>query len=112
MSRDIIKITDAAKTYINQRCDGVTTILGVKINGKGCSGHSYEYSLVDPSKVGRTDETILWPGGGITISSLSVMHMIGSTLDVRSSIMEEYLIWENPNAENLCGCGESFSIQS
>jgi iron-sulfur cluster assembly protein len=112
MNRDVVTITDAAKEYINQRCDGINTIVGVKINGKGCSGHSYEYTLVNPVQVGAMDETIMWPGGGLTISAFSLMYMIGSRLDVRKSIMEEILVWDNPSAVDHCGCGESFSLKA
>jgi iron-sulfur cluster assembly protein len=111
MSRDVVTITEAARSYINQRCDGVSTIVGVKINNKGCSGHSYEYSLIDPSRVGPMDETILWPGGGLSISALSVMYLLGSTLDTKISDMEEYLVWENPQVTDHCGCGSSFSLR-
>lgn len=112
MKRDIVIITDAAKSYINQRCDGVNTVVSVRINGKGCSGHSYEYTLVDPLTVGPIDELITWPGGGLMISALSIMHMVGSRLDVRTSIMEEVLVWDNPSAVDHCGCGESFSLKA
>ncbi len=112
MRGTIVNVTEDAKQYINQRCDGTNTVLGVRITSKGCSGHMYEYSMVDPSKIGPMDETITWDGGGLTISALSVMHMIGSTLDVKKSPMEEYLVWRNPNAENHCGCGDSFSLNS
>ena len=111
MPKDVVNITDGAKKYINQRCDGLSTIVGIRINGKGCSGHAYEYFLVDPEKVSPMDEKILWPGGGLVISATSLMYMIGSTLDVKSTAMEEHLYWENPNAVNHCGCGESFSIK-
>ena len=110
--RDIVKITDAAKRYINQRCDGVNSVVGIRINGKGCSGHAYEYFLVHPASIGPMDELVMWPGGGVSIAALSVMYMIGSTLDVKSSSMEEHLFWTNPNAADHCGCGESFSLKS
>lgn len=112
MRKDAVTVTESARSYINQRCDGIKTILEVKINGKGCSGHSYEYSLVDPSTVGPMDETILWPGGGLTIAALSVMHLLGSTLDTMVSELEEYLVWDNPHATGHCGCGSSFSIRA
>lgn len=112
MRKDVVTVTDAARSYINQRCDGVSTILGVKINGKGCSGHSYEYYLIDPSTVSPMDETMLWPGGGLSISALSVMHLLGSVLDTKISEMEEYLVWDNPQATGHCGCGTSFSLRA
>jgi len=112
MKRDIVTITEDARNYINQRCDGINTILGVSVNSKGCSGHQYEYRLIDPKIVSPLDETILWPGGGISISGRSVMFLIGSVLDIKRDNMQELLQWENPNATNHCGCGESFSVKT
>jgi iron-sulfur cluster assembly protein len=112
MKRDIVTVTDGARIYINQRCDGVNTILGVSVNSKGCSGHQYEYKLIDPRTVGPMDETILWPGGGISISARSVMFLIGANLDIKRDGMQEHLQWGNPNATNHCGCGESFSMKT
>lgn len=112
MRRDIISVTQEARDYINQRCDGVTAILGISINSKGCSGHQYEYKLVDPTKIGPMDEKITWPGGGIMISARSVMYLIGAVLGVKKDEMQEHLEWQNPNADNHCGCGESFSLKT
>ena len=108
--RSIVNVTENAKNYINSRCNGTGKILRASVNGKGCSGHMYEYSLVEPATAGPADEIITWDGGGITIPALSVMYLIGSTLDVKSSMIEEFLYWSNPNASNQCGCGESFSF--
>ena len=109
---NVVQITDAAKRYISERCNGQSMVLLVKINGKGCSGHSYEYSLVDPNTLGKFDEIVIWTGGGLAIDSTSVVHVIGSTLDLRTSMIEEVLFWVNPHASNPCGCGESFALRS
>lgn len=111
MTKSLITVTDQAKEYINQRIAGTNMLLGVRVTNKGCSGHTYEYQLVDPSKIAPHDETMTWPGGGITISALSVMYLLGSTLDIRTNMFESILVWNNPQAFNHCGCGESFSVK-
>lgn len=108
--KSVVNITPAAREYINLRCNGTEKLLRASVNSKGCSGHMYEYALVGPETIGPADETITWPGGGLTIPARSVMYLIGSTLDVKSSMLEEFLFWSNPNAANQCGCGESFSF--
>ena len=110
MKREIVTVTEAAKNYLNDRCDGGKYLVGIKINNRGCSGHSYEYSLVDPAMTGPMDETITWSGGGLTIAATSVMFMLGSTLDLKTTIMESYLQWENPQTTDPCGCGTSFGL--
>jgi iron-sulfur cluster assembly protein len=110
MRADPVIITDSAREYINQRCDGGTFLVSIRINNKGCSGHSYEYGLIEKHNAKRFDEVILWTGGGIVIDAASVMHLLGSTLGLKTSIMESYLYWENPQAVDPCGCGTSFAL--
>jgi len=107
---DVITITQPARDYINQRCSNGRYLMSIKINNKGCSGHSYEYGLVEPVAVGKFDEVIAWDGGGVSINAASVMHLLGSTLDLKTTIMENYLVWTNPHAVDTCGCGISFAL--
>lgn len=110
MKSDIITVTPTARSYINERLDGDGLLL-TTINNKGCSGNSIEYRVIYPYDVGKFDEMILWEGGGIVIHSSSVMGLLGSTLDVKTTMIENYLVWENPQAVNKCGCGTSFELK-
>ena len=64
---EVVSITPAAKDYINERCDGGNLLMTIKINNKGCSGHSYDYGLAEPDTAKKWDEVITWDGGGIII---------------------------------------------
>lgn len=108
----IITITPAARDYINQRCDHGKYLMSIKINNKGCSGHSYDYGLTEPELVSKWDEVIVWDGGGVVISADSIMHLFGSQLDLKTNFMEQYLTWENPQATDHCGCGSSFALKT
>ena len=108
---EVITITPAAREYINQRCAG-KHLMSIKINTKGCSGHSYDYALTAADTVGKWDEVIAWDGGGVVISADSIMHLFGSTLDLKNNFMEQYLTWDNPQATDHCGCGTSFALKT
>jgi iron-sulfur cluster assembly protein len=112
MDTTVVTVTDAARRYITDRCDNGKYLVSIKVNNKGCSGHSYEYGLVDPHAVDKFDEVIKWTNGGIAICASSVMYLIGSTLDLKTDIMENYLIWENPHVADICGCGTSFGFRT
>lgn len=103
----LISITDSAKRFISERYDG--KLLSVEINNKGCSGNSYVYKQAEFSDVEKYDEIVRFDNSGLLIKSNSIIKLIGSTLDLSESILESKLVWINPNAINLCGCGESFS---
>jgi iron-sulfur cluster assembly accessory protein len=107
---DVVTITESARQYLNQRCGCEDQLVSIKVNNRGCSGHSYEYSVITADKVKKMDEVIRWPGGGICIAAESVMHVLGSTLDLKTTIIESYLVWINPQAVDICGCGTSFAL--
>ena len=110
MNRAIVTVTDAAKDYINSLCLDGMSFVSVRINNNGCSGHSYEYGLVNKHDIQKFDETFTWIGGGLVIDAASVMHLLGSTLDLKTTIMESYLHWKNPQVIDTCGCGVSFTL--
>lgn len=98
--------------YISSRCGSADRVMMVRVNTKGCSGHKYEYSMVGKGDLAAHDEMVEWQGGGIAIDSRSLIYLLGSTLDVKSDISGTALVWNNPNAQNLCGCGESFALKT
>lgn len=104
----LVTITESAKKFISDRYPG--KLLSIEINNKGCSGNSYVYKTVDFLDVEKFDEVIRFDNSGLLIKSNSIIKLIGSTLDLSENIIESKLIWVNPNAKNLCGCGESFSV--
>jgi iron-sulfur cluster assembly protein len=109
---DAITITQPARDYINDRCNNGKYLMSIKINNKGCSGHSYDYGLANSDTVGKYDEVIVWDGGGVVIAADSIMYLCGSTLDLKTDFMEQYLVWENPQATDHCGCGTSFALKT
>ena len=78
----------------------------LKINRRGCSGNSYQMDFVESSN--PFDECITIPGGTLVIDHLSVMFIAGTTIDWIDNGLEQRFVFNNPNAINHCGCGESF----
>ena len=40
---------------------------------------------------------------------MSLMHVLGTTIDWEDNIMGKKFVFKNPNASSQCGCGKSFS---
>ena len=109
--KSIITVTDSAKAHLNSLlASGNNQVLLISLNNKGCSGHGYDYSWVDKGSLGKFDELMEFDNGIVAIKSSSVMHLLGSTLDYTSDIFESKLIWANPQATGVCGCGKSVSF--
>lgn len=111
MKRDAVTITDGARAYVSEVLSGNPgKHLRVSINNKGCSGHKYQYDLMDWDDIRPMDEVVDWEGGRLVVDAMSLLGLLGSRLDLRTTQFESQLVWDNPMAMNSCGCGESFQL--
>jgi iron-sulfur cluster assembly protein len=105
----LITMTGAAiekvKELLGQEEAGKGLRLGVK--GGGCSGFSY--SLTFDFEKDR-DNIIEATGFKIYLDPKSTIYLKGIQLDHQGGLDGKGFVFENPNATNTCGCGESFSI--
>ena len=111
MTKEPVTITTAAKQYISELLkNNPGKHLRVGVDNRGCSGHKYTYDLRDWDQYNTFDEVVNWENGRLVIDGTSIFSLIGSTLDLKTTQFESQLIWANPFAMNLCGCGESFQL--
>lgn len=98
------KAVNKIKELLNNREE-----TGLKINviSGGCSGFSYEFSLVKSPKNG--DTTIKEKGINIYINQESLNIIKSSKIDYIEALQGAGFKVSNPNATSTCGCGQSFS---
>ena len=46
----------------------------------------------------------------VVVDKKSYLYLIGTTLDFSGGLNGKGFVFQNPNADRTCGCGESFSI--
>ena len=80
----------------------------VGVKSGGCSGLSYELDF-DNSK-GESDKLFEDNNVKIIIDKKSFLYLIGTTLEYSGGLNGKGFIFNNPNANRTCGCGESFSL--
>ncbi len=80
----------------------------VGVKSGGCSGLSYELDF-DNSK-GESDKLFEDNDVKIIIDKKSFLYLIGTTLEYSGGLNGKGFIFNNPNANRTCGCGESFSL--
>jgi iron-sulfur cluster insertion protein len=90
-----------------------TPFLGVKrlrieVNGGGCSGYQYKYSVDE--KLNEDDIVFEHKGVGIVVDQISVKFIQNATVDYIVELGGEFFQIKNPNVQNQCGCGNSFSF--
>jgi len=80
----------------------------VGVKSGGCSGLSYDLSF-DNSK---SDQDRLFEDNQVKIlvDKKSLLYLLGTTLEYSGGLNGKGFIFNNPNAERTCGCGESFSL--
>jgi iron-sulfur cluster insertion protein len=106
----MITLTDDAagkvKELIQEEGDDALA-LRVAVRPGGCSGFSYEM-FFDPD-VADDDQIADYGGVKVVVDASSVMLLEGATLDYKDGLQDAGFAIENPNAQNTCGCGSSFS---
>ena len=46
----------------------------------------------------------------IVVDKKSLLYLIGTTLEFSGGLNGKGFVFNNPNAQRTCGCGESFSL--
>ena len=105
-----ITLTPSAAVRINEivATEPDKSALRLAVNGGGCSGFSYEFTLDAGAETG--DTVIERDGATLLIDSVSLVYVLGSEVDFVDDLMAAQFQVNNPNATASCGCGTSFSI--
>jgi len=82
--------------------------LRVFVQGGGCSGFSYGFTL-DESKA-EDDFEFDHSGIKVLVDSMSMQYLTDATIEYREDAMGSSFVIQNPQAVSTCGCGSSFSI--
>ena len=105
----VVTLTDNAKTQMQSMLDEhQKSAVKLALQGGGCAGFKYDWSLVD--SVEADDEVIELDKGKFVIDSMSVMYLIGSTVDYKKEVFGSYFDISNPASTSSCGCGESLGF--
>ncbi len=109
----MIKVSDSAKERVEQLMkEGGYNIqhdfVRVGVKSGGCSGLSYELSF-DQNK--RENDKVFEDNKiKIAVDKKSFLYLIGTTLEYSGGLNGKGFVFNNPNANRTCGCGESFSL--
>ncbi|MDG4868147.1 iron-sulfur cluster assembly accessory protein [Guyparkeria sp. 1SP6A2] len=106
-----LAMTDAARRHLEQTFEGDSSALGLRLGIKksGCSGFAY---VMDAAReIGNNDLWFDCDGVAIITDQDSFDVIRGSTLDYVVEGLTRMLHVNNPNIEDSCGCGESFTVR-
>ena len=107
----MIKVTESAREQAKRLMaeSGVEgSFIRVGVQGGGCSGLMYDLDF--DSKEKEDDKVFEDNGIKIVVDKKSFLYLVGTTLDYSGGLNGKGFVFQNPNADRTCGCGESFSI--
>lgn len=94
------------RSFLTKRGKGVGLRLGVR--SSGCSGLAYVIEFVDEVKT--EDQVFEDHGVKIIVDGKSLVYLDGTELDFVKEGLSEGFKFNNPNVQDSCGCGESFTV--
>jgi len=109
----MIKVSDTAKTKISQlMAEGGFNVeqdfVRVGVKSGGCSGLSYELDFDNQHR--ENDKLFEDNLVKVVVDKKSVLYLVGTTLEYSGGLNGKGFVFNNPNANRTCGCGESFSL--
>jgi len=109
----MIKISESAGKRVSMLMeddgfDPKTDYVRVGVKSGGCSG--LEYILNFDKNITDTDKIFEDSGVRIAVDKKSFFYLIGTTLEYQGGLNGKGFVFNNPNAQRTCGCGESFSL--
>ena len=109
----MIKVSPNAQEKVSQlmREEGFNPtqdFVRVGVKSGGCSGLSYDLSFDDT----KSDQDRLFEDNQVKIlvDKKSLLYLLGTTLEYSGGLNGKGFVFNNPNADRTCGCGESFSL--
>jgi iron-sulfur cluster assembly accessory protein len=106
----MLTLTENAQKAISRFIQGSETPVGglrISVTGGGCSGLQYGMALEE--RANDEDAVLEIEELKIFVDPLSAPMLNGVTVDFLDSMEGSGFKFDNPNATNSCGCGNSFS---
>ena len=109
----MIKVHETAKQKVSplmkeEGYDPSRDYVRVGVKSGGCSGLSYELKF--DSEIKKEDKIYEDNQVKIIVDKKSILYLAGTILEYSGGLNGKGFVFNNPNAQRTCGCGESFSL--
>ncbi len=109
----MIRVSDTAKQKVislmtEEGFDASKDFVRVGVKSGGCSGLSYELNF--DNQKSDTDKVFEDNAVRILVDKKSFLYLVGTVLEYSGGLNGKGFVFNNPNAQRTCGCGESFSL--
>eukprot|EP00891_Asterochloris_glomerata_P003071 jgi/Astpho2/3071/gw1.00051.209.1_t len=83
-------------------------LLRIGVKSGGCSGMSYMMEFEEEANVKPADSVMHYEGFKLVCDAKSLLYLFGMSLDYSNALIGGGFQFQNPNAQDSCGCGKSF----
>lgn len=109
----MIKVSESARQKVvslmtEEGFDASKDFVRVGVKSGGCSGLSYELNF--DKTTAEEDKVFEDNSIRIIVDKKSFLYLVGTTLEYSGGLNGKGFVFNNPNAQRTCGCGESFSL--
>ena len=109
----MIQVSETAKNRVISLMteggyDTAKDFVRVGVKSGGCSGLSYELNF--DTTITESDKVFEDNDVRIIVDKKSFLYLVGTTLEYSGGLNGKGFVFNNPNAQRTCGCGESFSL--
>ncbi len=109
----MIQVSETAKKRVvnlmtEEGYDATKDYVRVGVKSGGCSGLSYELKF--DNKIDESDKVFEDNNVRILVDKKSFLYLVGTILEYSGGLNGKGFVFNNPNAQRTCGCGESFSL--
>ncbi|MGB5275399.1 MAG: iron-sulfur cluster assembly accessory protein [Flavobacteriaceae bacterium] len=109
----MIQVSESAKQRVislmkEEGYDASKDYVRVGVKSGGCSGLSYELKF--DNKIDVADKVFEDNAVRIIVDKKSFLYLVGTVLEYSGGLNGKGFVFNNPNAQRTCGCGESFSL--
>ena len=109
----MITVSDSAKQKVlslmqEEGFNAERDYVRVGVKSGGCSGLSYELKF--DNAIGDSDKVFEDNAVRIIVDKKSFLYLVGTILEYSGGLNGKGFVFNNPNAQRTCGCGESFSL--
>ena len=106
----VMTLTDAAAERVRDLMDANPGAVGLRIGIKkgGCAGMEYTMTVAESKE--PHDEVVEDKGAVLLIEPAAIMYLLGTEMDYKSDKLASQFVFNNPNQQGACGCGESVNL--
>mmetsp|Transcript_14014 Transcript_14014/g.20955 ORF Transcript_14014/g.20955 Transcript_14014/m.20955 type:complete len:155 (+) Transcript_14014:99-563(+) len=113
---EMLIITKSCAKRINElrkKSNNDGLILRLAVDGGGCSGFQYAFSMESDDTLSSDDKVFTKDGATVVVDESSFELVKGSTVDYEQELIKNaFAVVNNPQSESACGCGSSFALKA